>query len=329
MSQALLNTGSDFWFNFHCWHTDTCAKCGTSFRVGPDHHDNWASTSGIIDLLQTRRDFWGADPTYGWPDPDFIYTGGQGCNSTDPGPDHGNPGPSPPGLRCPGQTNDEYISEFAIWALAGGQIVISSDPRNMTEFQKSLWFNEEVLDMYKDVYGFRDVAMVGNGNATNHLGEATTTSDCSLTQQISTSKCVVGSSFGCFDNMTMWTSNGCRGVFECDGVKKVVCDVDGSGTHVCACKPGVVPSPGGKQSGQVWARPTSDGGAAIALFNGFDDGPRTLTINFESVPKLNWGASTTVKVRDMLQKQDLGTATGKFSSSVRSHSTVLLKLMPN
>ena len=27
----------------------------------------------------------GADPTYGWPDPDFIYTGGQGCeNARDP-----------------------------------------------------------------------------------------------------------------------------------------------------------------------------------------------------------------------------------------------------
>ena len=32
---------------------------------------------------------WGADPTYGWPDPDFIYAGGQGCNHTDPGPHQG------------------------------------------------------------------------------------------------------------------------------------------------------------------------------------------------------------------------------------------------
>ena len=64
MSNALLNTGKDIWFNFHCWHNEACAECGTSFRVGPDHHDNWGSTSGIINLLKKRQDFWGADPTY-------------------------------------------------------------------------------------------------------------------------------------------------------------------------------------------------------------------------------------------------------------------------
>ena len=37
MSQALLNTGDDFWFNFHCWHTETCAKCGTSCKISPTH----------------------------------------------------------------------------------------------------------------------------------------------------------------------------------------------------------------------------------------------------------------------------------------------------
>eukprot|EP01043_Picozoa_sp_COSAG02_P086340 COSAG02_NODE_23806_length_707_cov_1.567434_2_plen_25_part_01 len=25
MSQALLDTGRDFWFNFHCWHNEACA----------------------------------------------------------------------------------------------------------------------------------------------------------------------------------------------------------------------------------------------------------------------------------------------------------------
>eukprot|EP01047_Picozoa_sp_COSAG01_P054204 COSAG01_NODE_5894_length_3965_cov_2.764615_6_plen_122_part_00 len=42
-------------------------------------YHSWGSTSGIIQLLKTRQKFWGADPQYGWPDPDFIYTGGQGC----------------------------------------------------------------------------------------------------------------------------------------------------------------------------------------------------------------------------------------------------------
>lgn len=107
MSQALLDTGRDFWFNFHCWHNKACAECGTSFRVGPDHHDNWGSTSGIIDLLKTRQSFWGPDPTYGWPDPDFIYTGGQGCpNGRDPSDPSANE-TNPPGQRCPGQSETE------------------------------------------------------------------------------------------------------------------------------------------------------------------------------------------------------------------------------
>lgn len=58
--------------------------------------------------------------------PRRSYTGGEGCNGTDPGPDHGNPGPNPPGVRCPGQTQNEYISEFSIWAIAGGQVYLSA-----------------------------------------------------------------------------------------------------------------------------------------------------------------------------------------------------------
>ena len=155
MSDALANTGKDIWLNFHCWHQESCATCGNSFRkssqvcvvcamrnrlvigvsqhwrhggsvvfselydtyclfndelctvlisttvpglgVGPDHHDEWSSTSGIIDLLRDKRmPFWGPNPTDGWPDPDFVFTGGEGCGQH-----------SAPGQRCPGQTDDE------------------------------------------------------------------------------------------------------------------------------------------------------------------------------------------------------------------------------
>lgn len=46
--------------------------------------------------------------------------------------------------RCPGQTDDEYISEFTVWAIASGQILIATDPRNMSAIQKKLWYNQEV-----------------------------------------------------------------------------------------------------------------------------------------------------------------------------------------
>ena len=202
MSQALLDTGRDFWFNFHCWHNEACAECGTSFRVGPDHHDNWGSTSGIINLLKTRQPFWGADPTYGWPDPDFIYTGGQGCaNNRDPS-DPGANETNPPGQRCPGQTETEYLTEFSIWSIAGGEIIFSSDPRNMSAFQKKVWFNTEILAVYNDTSGFRDVKEVDDKSATFHFpsGDIQEAATCSITHQASGAACKLGTSFGCNDN---------------------------------------------------------------------------------------------------------------------------------
>ncbi len=102
--------------SFHCWHNENCARCGNSFRVFNDHHDNWESTQSVIEFLaQHRQPFWGPDPDYGWPDADFVYTGGQGCGSH-----------SAPGTRCQGQTDVEYVSEYSIWAIAQGQIVVAT-----------------------------------------------------------------------------------------------------------------------------------------------------------------------------------------------------------
>ena len=72
-------------------------------------------------MAQHRQKYWGPDPTYGWPDPDFIFTGGQGCAPRGK--------TNPPGQRCPGQTDTEYVTECSLWAIAGGQIVLATDPR--------------------------------------------------------------------------------------------------------------------------------------------------------------------------------------------------------
>lgn len=41
-------TGRDIWLNFHCWNTTTCATYGNSYRIAPDHHDDWDSTSSML-----------------------------------------------------------------------------------------------------------------------------------------------------------------------------------------------------------------------------------------------------------------------------------------
>eukprot|EP00051_Salpingoeca_urceolata_P006156 m.81844 g.81844 ORF g.81844 m.81844 type:complete len:535 (+) comp14705_c0_seq1:974-2578(+) len=312
MSNYLLETGRDFWFNFHCWHTASCGTCGTSYRVGPDHHDNWESTSGVIKLLaEQRQPFWGPNPDKGWPDPDFVYTGGEGCGAH-----------SDPGVRCPGQSEDEYVSEFSIWAIAGGQIVIASDPRNMSVFQKKIWFNTEVLDVYRDTSGFGSVAVVGNGSAVR--GRAAAAADsCAVQHQISTAPCVQGQSFGCYtDNQSMWVSDGCRAHFACDGVSNVDCESNDDKRAVCPCK-AAPPMPT-----QVWARPLVNNSAAVALFNP-TDASRSITVHFEDIPDRGWDASTRLGVRDLWQTEDVGAFTGSYTAvSVPSHGTVMLKLFP-
>ena len=57
------------------------------------------------DVMQTlikRQPFWGPNPEYGWPDLDFVYTGGEGCG------DH-----SPPGVVCFGTRALEPVSGAA------------------------------------------------------------------------------------------------------------------------------------------------------------------------------------------------------------------------
>lgn len=128
-----------------------CGKYSNSFRVWDDHHDSWQSTANIIEmaLARERRTWYGGGDSF--VDPDFIFTGGQGCS---------NKAPHIPGKRCPGQTNVEYQTEFSIWAIAGGQLVIASDPRNMSDIQRDAWFNKEILDVFFDVSSFNMIKVI-------------------------------------------------------------------------------------------------------------------------------------------------------------------------
>lgn len=327
MSHALNNTGRDMWLNFHCWHDEACAECGNSFRIYNDHHDVWASggssTTSVIKFLQNnRQDYWGADPTFGWPDPDFIYTGGQGCA---PKGQH-----SAPGVRCPGQTETEYVSEYSIWAIAGGQMVLATDPRNMTAFMRGVLLNKEVIAVFKDVSGFRSIkvldvsATVPAAPATAAAVVAAGACTVALKHQLSSATCTLGTSFGCYDgNNTMWTDHGCRGEFSCNADNLVSCDYTGPGRHNCECARPPPPSV------SVWLRPLVGGGAAAVLFNPSEE-DATITVDFGAVPDRSWGAATQLLVRDLWALHDNGTATGSFATAhpVPPHGSVFLTLTP-
>jgi len=74
---------------------------------------------------------------------------------------------------------------------------------------------------------------------------------------------------------------------------------------------------------EIWFTPLSDGTTALILFN---QSPNTATITatFDEIEL----PGTTYSARDLWAHSELGKFTGSFSSSVRSHAVVMVKLTP-
>lgn len=227
--------------------------------------------------------------------------------------------------RLGNMTLDESITEFSMWAISASPLVVTTPIMNCTQ----------------------------------SIPPASG-SDCNVTlvQRHSTAKCVAGESFGCTGGKNaseayMWTTNGCRGDFKCDG-KPVTCNVDGDGTHNCPCsgdlpKVKCVPmlnevqrtillneeviainqdvTPQGRPvvDGDltVWARNLTDGSVALALYNENDE-PASIGVDF---PRLGWTASTRATVRDLWAHSDNGTVVGSIRNmTVRPHAVILVRL---
>lgn len=139
---ALNQTGRPMWLNFHCddVYADWCAAHGNSWRATHDHHDVWENTASTIEgMAEGAR----TSGPYRWADPDFLMTGGAGCDA----------GIMRAGERCPGQTEAEYRTEFALWSLWSAPLLVASDLRNMTAFQRSVLLNRELIAVNQDALG--------------------------------------------------------------------------------------------------------------------------------------------------------------------------------
>ena len=308
-SMALESSGRPIWLNFHCnWLTfedDRCAQLGNSFRIAPDHVDAWYSTIKTSKALINRKPWWGPGA---YPDPDFVFTAGEGCGIH-----------SSPGKRCPGQSKAEYRSEFYLNAMASGQILFASDPRNMSALQKDLWFNKEVLAVFRDTSGLDRVAMVSNYS----LPLPQKGCNVTLTKQLSHGNCARGVNYGCSQSGDgkIWTFGGCRGLFTCYGTPNVNCESAGSSypsrnNVTCSCAP---------EAPQVWIRPLqSKEQAAVLMFNAGDTST-DVTVSFSQVP--GWHSSTKAHVRDIGSHADLGIFTKNYTSkNLLPHSSLFFKL---
>eukprot|EP00035_Acanthoeca_spectabilis_P017750 m.374938 g.374938 ORF g.374938 m.374938 type:complete len:502 (-) comp16692_c0_seq24:3190-4695(-) len=216
-------------------------------------------------------------------------------------------------------TATEYKTEFSMWAIAASPLVVTTPIMNCT---------------------------AKPGPPVDH---------CSVTlvEKMSDAPCEANVSFGCNSSTgSMWTADGCRGNFTCNGFP-TLCNVDGDGTHVCVCGPSppvtcqatltdlqkeilfnddVIAvnqdvTPQGRPivtgNSTLWARFLSNGTVAVAFYNE-NDNPISLRLDFSSLAKMsplpvpsaaNWGASTKATARDLWAHTAVGVVTGGFPAT--------------
>ena len=220
-------------------------------------------------------------------------------------------------------TATEYQTEFTMWAISASPLTVTTPIMNCTAPPPS------------------------------YHGKC----NVKLTKQASQDKCVLGENFGCYDDEAlMWTSDGCRGEFSCDGVDGVSCNIMGGARTNCTCgTPGPVTCKGWISDLQkkillnteviainqdvtpqgrplvdgdlsVWARHLTGGDVAVAFYNQEDTTNPGLHVDFAA---LGWPTGQKAKVRDLVALTDLGTVTDRTASiAVAPHEAVLYRLSP-
>ena len=164
MMVAMNSTGRPMWLTFHCIYKkgyanvtehgsfqEWCADDGNSWRIGPDHHDNFDNLNTVIEVL-------GASASHGrphrWNDPDFLMTGGAGCDE------------AIPGKRCPGMTETEYHTEFSLWVMGASSLIVSTDVRDLSPFMRNVLLHKEMLAIHHDALG------ISGGRVADHIDVA-------------------------------------------------------------------------------------------------------------------------------------------------------------
>lgn len=137
MSRALNATGHEMWFALCDWGEGNpwlwASTIAQSYRAGPDHLPLWSLPNpgnqyggqGVIDIINHFAQVNNYSTTYGWADPDFLMTG----------------------LII---TDTESETEFAMWAMFGGPMIVSTDIRNMSAWKSNLLLNGDILRVNND-----------------------------------------------------------------------------------------------------------------------------------------------------------------------------------
>jgi hypothetical protein len=114
------------------------------WRAAGDHHDSWSHTVEQLAAVEGKGTW---SRPFGWAYLDMMMVGGEGCETTG-GPD-GGPDPMRP-THCPGQTDEEYRSEGALYAMVSSPMMVGTDIRNMTKVMKEVLLNPALIAIQQD-----------------------------------------------------------------------------------------------------------------------------------------------------------------------------------
>jgi hypothetical protein len=149
-----------------------------------------------------------------------------------------------PTLGPPNVTLDESITEFSMWAILASPLLFTTPIMNCTAAPATATSTA--------TGDGAAAAAVAGAVAPLSADTSSLSSTCACTKRLSTkAACVEGKTFGCLPDGTMWAV-GCRGMFTCDGVEGVRCDVntpDPPRNHTCKCVASPSPPPHPPPSG--------------------------------------------------------------------------------
>merc|ERR1719329_4902 len=298
-------------------HWGYAPEIAQGWRATGDHHDNFESTKGQVDAVKGKSTWSGP---YGWHYLDMMMIGGAGCDDQCEGrgmDDQTDCDWTVP-KHCPGMSDDEYRTEASLYTVVSSPLMIGTDIRLMTPIMKELLLNEEAIAINQDYEATPGDAML----ACDDPG-APPVCEVSLEKQKSHNHdCVEGVSFGCVNGTrNMWASNGCRGVFTCNGKAGIECEAPGNTKRGdCACSDEPAPP-----TQEVWVRHLTDGDMAVAMPNW---GNESTEITF-CLDALGWAHGDSAQARNVWAKKDLGAFSKNFSATIKAHDTLLLRISPS
>jgi len=138
MQGALGATGRPIVFSLCAWRFyEWGVGTGNLWRTTTDIKDSWDSV--FANIMNNRPYAAFAGPN-GWNDPDMLEVGNGGMTTT------------------------EYQTHFSLWALAGAPLIAGNDPTSMSDDDKAILTNKEVIALNQDYLGLQGVPVRTDGD---------------------------------------------------------------------------------------------------------------------------------------------------------------------